>query len=74
LIALDAVRGLYHTKSFPLKTLKTTGEMVKNIMLPLRGAQAIFTIVVLGLTAYGQSSLGGSRLFSQIRAPHTVLY
>jgi hypothetical protein len=26
-----------------------------NIMLPLRGAQAVFTIVVLGLTAYGIS-------------------
>lgn len=26
-----------------------------NIMLPLRGAQATFTIVVLGLTAYGTS-------------------
>lgn len=25
-----------------------------NIMLPLRGAQAVFTIVVLGLTAYGK--------------------
>jgi hypothetical protein len=26
-----------------------------NIMLPLRGAQAVFTIVVLGLTSYGTS-------------------
>lgn len=26
-----------------------------NFMLPLRGAQAVFTVVVLGLTAYGKS-------------------
>jgi hypothetical protein len=26
-----------------------------NFMLPLRGAQSVFTIVVLGLTAYGKS-------------------
>lgn len=28
-----------------------------NIMLPLRGAQAVFTVVVLGLTSYGKSPL-----------------
>lgn len=37
-----------------------------NFMLPLRGAQAVFTVVVLGLTAYGKSnqcySRSGSRL------------
>lgn len=27
-----------------------------NFMLPLRGAQAVFTVVVLGLTAYGKSN------------------
>jgi len=56
-----ALRFAYHNFIPPsvlllelfVNSLLHTVDMV-NFMLPLRGAQCVFTVVVLGLTAYGK--------------------